>query len=297
MPTSLDEKTWKILVDRIKDAKCTPFLGAGACYGLLPLGGDVARKWAAEYHYPFPDSSDLVKVSQFLALDQQDRIRPKELMLRLLAKEAKNADFRDPLQAHRAIADLELPIYLTTNYDNYMVQALKHIKKDPRRELCRWNEAVKRHPSVFDVKPPFKATPANPVVYHMHGHDEEAQSLVLIEDDYMDFLVNLSTNQKIIPPVIKSALSGTSLLFLGYKIVDWNFRVVLRSISRFREGSLKQINVAVMLPPTAGEVSGLGPDKAQSYLDSYYENIGIQVYWGTVTEFVAELRQWMGASR
>ena len=33
----LKEETWEILLERIRDKKCTPFLGAGACAGALPL--------------------------------------------------------------------------------------------------------------------------------------------------------------------------------------------------------------------------------------------------------------------
>ena len=38
----------------------------------------------------------------------------------------------------------------------------------------------------------FVPTPANPLVYHLHGHLEMPQSLVLTEDDYLEFLVRIS---------------------------------------------------------------------------------------------------------
>jgi len=298
MPNSLQDKYWELLIDRIyrKDPPtCTPFLGAGACYGLLPLAGDVARKWAATYNYPFPDSSDLVKLAQYVAINY-DRMAPKEEILNVLKQEAKAPDFKDPLQPHRALADMPLPIYLTTNYDNLMVDALKYRHRDAKRELCRWNRLVQNQPSLLDEKTGFKPTAANPVVFHFHGHNEVPESLVLTEDDYMDFLVNLSTRPGLIPPVIEDALSKTMLLFIGYKIVDWSFRVLMRSISRFTEGSLVRTHVAVMLPPRGGDVLqpeavDSSPQKAQEYLDKYYENLNIRVYWGTVREFVAELNK------
>ena len=37
MPNTLSEEDWEILLRRIDKGKCTPFLGAGACYGVLPL--------------------------------------------------------------------------------------------------------------------------------------------------------------------------------------------------------------------------------------------------------------------
>ena len=42
----LNDDDWDMLLQRIKSGSCTPFLGAGACAGTLPLGADVARKWA-----------------------------------------------------------------------------------------------------------------------------------------------------------------------------------------------------------------------------------------------------------
>ena len=294
MPNSLDENTWDILLDRIfRHQKCTPFLGAGACCGLLPLAKDVARKWAIAYKYPFPDSSDLAKLAQYVALNY-DQMVPKEEMLKILAQEAVPPDFNNSLQPHRALAELPLPIYITTNYDNLMVKALIHRHRDAKRELCRWNKLLENHASIFD-KPRFRPTVANPVVFHLHGHDEVPESLVLTEDDYMDFLVNLSSRPALIPPVIKAALEESTLLFIGYKIVDWSFRVLMRGLSRFMEPSIRRISVAVMLPPSPEEVmpSGVAESsrqKAQEYLDKYYDNLGIRVYWGTVTDFVTELK-------
>ncbi|MCF6155219.1 MAG: hypothetical protein E3K36_08190 [Candidatus Brocadia sp.] len=66
MPNTLEDKDWNNLLDRIKAGKCTPFLGAGASYGLLPLGKDIAQKWSKEHDYPLEDCSNLARVAQFL---------------------------------------------------------------------------------------------------------------------------------------------------------------------------------------------------------------------------------------
>jgi hypothetical protein len=118
MPETLPEKTWEILLDRINDQRCTPFLGAGACYGSLPLGSEIARKWASDYSYPFSNSDNLIEVAQYLAV-RYDPIFPKELILRQLA-EPKYPDFSALDEPHGLLADLPLPIYMTTNYDDFM---------------------------------------------------------------------------------------------------------------------------------------------------------------------------------
>lgn len=284
MSESFTDRDWDILVRRIRDKKCTPFLGAGACYGVLPLGADIAREWSKQYEFPLEDSSNLVAVAQYLAL-KNDRMFPKEELVRMFA-EFESPDYKSASEPHSVLASLSLPLYVTTNYDNFMTQALKKKDKDARQELCRWNKYIKDTPSIFDTD--FSPTPANPVVFHLHGYNPLAESLVITEDDYMDFLVNISVDDQLIPPVIRRAFTGSSLLFVGYRIADWNFRVLLRSLSRYMESGLQRTHFAVITPPqAAGDMRA----KAQEYLSEYYENIDVRVFWGTATEFLDQLRR------
>src|SRR5690242_3382753 len=79
MPGMLEENDWTLLLDRIKSGRCTPFLGAGACHGHLPLGTDLAAAWAQKYKCPIPGEPDLLRVSQYLATSM-DPMFPKELV-------------------------------------------------------------------------------------------------------------------------------------------------------------------------------------------------------------------------
>jgi hypothetical protein len=284
MPGLLKDEEWEIVIQRIKNKKCTPFLGAGAGHGSAPLGSEIAQGWAQKYHYPLDDTSDLIRVAQFIALTM-DPMFPKEEIVRMF-KKISRPDFTGPSEPHRVLARMPLPIYITTNYDDFMFQALSKQNKDVRQELCRWNKNVKDYPSDFDKG--FIPTVANPVVFHLHGYHPVADSLVLTEDDYMDFLVNISQDEGLIPPPIRQALVGTSLLFIGYRIADWNFRVLLRSLARFMESGLRRTHFAVMLPPAETETT---PRQAQDYLAKYYENIDVRVYWGTVKEFLSDLQE------
>ncbi|MBE9534236.1 MAG: SIR2 family protein [Proteobacteria bacterium] len=287
MPKTLEEKDWDTLLRRIKDGKCTPFLGAGACFGVLPLGSEIARKWAKEYDYPLCDINDLARVAQFLVVDRDDHMFPKEEIVRLF-KDVAPPDFNEPGEPHGILADLPLPVYITTNYDDFMVRALKSRNKDPKQELCRWNKYIKSQPSIFASEPGFTPSPANPVVFHFHGYKEVPESLVLTEDDYLDFLVNISRDQALLPPRIQKALTGASLLFIGYRLADWNFRVLFRGLINSMEGSLRRLSVAVQLPPDASEPERL---KAQSYLTEYFKNTDVRVYWGTARDFSTELKE------
>lgn len=281
----LDEKTWKVLLERISQGNCTPFIGAGTCYGVLPLGGEISRDWANEHGYPLDDGNDLVRVAQFLALKYEDPVFPKEEILK--AFKGKTPDFSDPHEPHRVLANLPLPVYLTTNYDDFMTQALTRRQKDVKREFCAWNGYVKNFPSIFKTRPDYVPTVANPLVFHLHGHSGVPESLVLTEDDYLDFLVNFSNDENIIPFPIQRALSATSILFIGYRIADWNLRTILRAISRLEQSGRRR-GVATMLLP----VNASDPEKqarAEEYLTKYYGKIDVTVYWGTAREFLKEL--------
>lgn len=295
MAGSLDDKDWGIILRRIRDGKCTPFLGAGASYGVLPLGSEIAQEWAEAYGYPLDDTHNLIRVAQFLAIEEGDGLFPKELLLQKFQGVAA-PDFARLDEPHSTLASLPLPVYLTTNYDSFMTQALRFHHRDPFREICRWSQAVQDRfgdrPSVFDSEPPFEPTVANPIVFHLHGIDEYAESLVLTEDDYFDFMIQMSRDEGrrggILPPRIARSIGGNSLLFLGYAINDWNFRVLFRSLVSYVQLALGLAHVSVQVAPghDAAKVK-----KIEDYLTRYYGKLNIRVYWGTCQEFSTELLQ------
>ncbi|MBN1479974.1 SIR2 family protein [candidate division KSB1 bacterium] len=293
MPSHLDDRDWNMLLTRIKSGKCTPFLGAGACAGTLPLGSDIAKQWALEHDYPLKNDIDLVRVAQYIAVEV-DPMFPKENLIELFEKKIAQdgpPNFSDDYEPHGVLADLPLPVYMTTNYDDFMVHALTSKNWKPRRELCKWNTFIADYPSVWENESSYEPTPENPVVFHLHGHNEVPESIVLTEDDYLDFLVNISKDQKLLPPRIQRAITGTSLLFIGYSLSDWSFRVLFRGLIASTERSLRRLSISVQLPPITTNVSEDENARIQQYLDEYFKNIDIKVYWGTTSEFTRELRR------
>jgi hypothetical protein len=164
----LDEKGWQILLGRIRDGRCTPFLGAGVNYGILPLGAEIAETWSKNDNYPLEDGWDLARVAQYLAVTYHDPMHPKDKILGEFNK-VKPPDFTASCSVLGTLADLPLPVYITTNYDNFICKALLSKHKDPKRELCRWNSQLRRLPSIFDTAGGYEPTAASPVVFHLHG--------------------------------------------------------------------------------------------------------------------------------
>jgi SIR2-like domain len=291
MASNLEEKDWGIILSRIRSGNCTPFIGAGASHGVLPLGSEIAQEWAEAYGYPLEDSHNLVRVAQFLAIELGDGLRPKEIILDKF-RSSGAPDFTVPNEPHSLLASLPLPVYITTNYDNFLVQALRHHNRDPRREFCRWRQSQWHRPSIFESEPAFQPTVPNPIVFHLHGNDERPDSLVLMEDDYFDFMIQMSRDHGrehgIIPPRIAEAIAGSSLLFIGYAINDWDFRVIFRSLSDYVSHSTGQAHISVQVAPGANP---LQIKKAEKYLTRYYGNLNIRMYWGTCRDFSSELRR------
>lgn len=298
---------WDTLIRRIKGKACTPFIGAGAAAGFLPLARTLSEELALEYGYPLGDRSDLARVTEFVAVTKKDGMFPKERIAEKLQKVTR-PDFSDTSEIHRVLADLDLPIYLTTNYDDFMFHALRTAQKNPQREVCRWNRLLEQEPSVFDAG--FDPSPANPVVFHLHGHADLHQSMVVTEDDYLDFLVNISKDlavsptgprQKTLLPVrIRSAITNSTLLFVGYRLADLNFRVILRGLLGSLEQSTRRISIAVQLKPEAGNADKLEEvqRKVQDYLERYFDwTLNLQVFWGPAQEFAGELRKHLGATK
>src|SRR5262245_3888096 len=113
---ALTDDDWDILLNRIHNGKCTPFIGAGACYGSLPLAHDIANSWIREENHPLKGETDLARIAQYVAIQRQDAMFPKDDLLRTWFTRIAYPDFFAPDEPHGVLADLPLPIYMTTNY-------------------------------------------------------------------------------------------------------------------------------------------------------------------------------------
>ncbi|GIK57522.1 MAG: hypothetical protein BroJett015_31850 [Chloroflexota bacterium] len=289
MDTGLNERDWNLLLKRIADGKCTPFIGPAINHAYLPTRRALATSWANEFGYPL-ENGDLARVAQYLAVENHRYFPHDEMQKQIEA--AQKPDFNTPNQPHAILADLPLPIFITTNYDNLMLDALAQHQKEPRRELCRWNPYLLRsHPSLLESG--YQPTPANPLVYYLHGHSESPESLVLTEDDYLDFLVNISSNEYNLPPRIQQSLTDSSLLFIGYRPGDWDFRVLFRGLVAAAQGGLRRISVTVQVPPLPDDAAEPTKEKVQEYYGKYIDltDRQMRVYWGTAEQFIAELGQ------
>jgi hypothetical protein len=172
-----------------------------------------------------------------------------------------------------------------------MFAALKSHRKDPQRDLCRWNAFVAGERSVLQEG--FQPTVASPVVFHLHGHVDVPESVVLTEDDYLDFLVSTSKESidpKPIPSRIEQAFTRASLLFLGYRLPDLEFRVLLRSLIPQLKVNMARNHISIL--QVSETVSEKEINEVQKYLTRYCGAgpFHFKVYWGEASQFLAELK-------
>jgi hypothetical protein len=292
--TGMGDGDWEVLLTRIRSKTCTPFLGAGASAHILPTGTELANRWANEPGYPLPKRGDLAQVAQYLAITR-DPLFPKE-RASTLCKNIDPAEALQPGDPYDIISGLNLPMYITTNYDDLMLHALRNKRKDPKALLCPW------HNSVYELAGEtytYEPSPSEPAVYYLHGSAEEPGSIVITEDDYLDFIVWVTRQWKEqasvshIAPAVKRALAKNSLLFIGYSQNDWSFRVLMRSI-RQTGVNLGARHVAVQLSPLSDDATEVDQEKVSDYLTKYFTGIQsnnpVTLYWGTADAFLKDLQ-------
>jgi hypothetical protein len=209
-------------------------------------------------------------------------------------------------EIHHQLAGLGLPLYLTTNFDCFMWAALRSLRpaeeqEKVRREVVPWRRGASPDPDSahYDLDPPWRE--GEQVVLHLFGTDEDLLSMVLTEDDYLDYLTSISRDyQAIFPSSVADHLASSSLLFLGYELHDLALKVILRGLlANLEFGGFVMKHVAVQLEPSATDATR--QREVLDYLRNYFHkssNIEIDVYWGSAHQFVADLHEryqaWQG---
>ena len=290
---ALTDDQWKVLLRRIHKQKCTPFLGPETCFDFsIPAASVVADEWADKHEYPFEDRSNLPRVAQFVAYKVFGEVDAVKEELAEKFRGLKLPDFSHPDEPYRILASLPFSVYINTHYYAFMSMALMSQNKEPQRLVCRWNDPEcsddARQAASCDPKP------ACPLVFHMFGHVTDPPSLVLTEDDYLDFLVRTSLKSELIPQAVQNAMQNNSLLFFGYETNGLDFRVILRSLHRIWGGQFagKTSYTIQFVHVSDDKVTADQIKRLKEYFNRYCTtSMSIGVYWGSTSEFMIELRQ------
>ena len=318
---------WEALKNAIHEKRCTPVLGPGLMEPWLGRQSELARRWAEKYRYPLaPDDRDeLPRIAQYIsrrdgaiALQSEfNRALREEILKRyqsIIPEDLAQAEFwthsqvltvlnaiavqcwEDPATLiHRQLAELRLPIYITTSPDDLLAQALEKRGVKPQVRLCPWwgptDEEELETKCLYDGEP----TEKQPLIYHLYGHLDTPASLVISEDNYFDFLIGFTRQKNHVPPIVRDVLMRTSLLFLGFRTDDWGYRVLFRTLiaqkgaAQFREN--RHVNTQV--EPEEGRL--IDTQRARRYLEEIFTKDNIAIYWGRSEDFMRDLAQQLRA--
>ncbi|WP_011298173.1 CHAT domain-containing protein [Cupriavidus necator] len=317
---------WRAVIENIRHGETTPILGPAMSETVFGSRLQLAQMWAEAYHFPMAphERDELPQVAQYLAVSQQG-VFPRRLFYKfayqhivqlyrdLLPPELlalKNEDIiaqlsdvvsavgraqrdREPQSPYRTMARLKLPVYLSTDPSDLLPDALRENGADPSVRLCRWNrQAEACDDALAEGRKRAAPTAQAPMVLKLFGDLREPGSLVLTEDQYFDYLTSVSVNRNAIPLAVRARLNDSALLFVGFDVQSWEFRILFRSILNLEGADLRQEyqHLSAQLDPN----SIVDPVSARRYLERYFQDKArLKLYWGDVGMFTAELQQRM----
>lgn len=306
-----DAVKWKALVNDIANKRFTPIVGWGLGETIYGSTQELAQRLAKDNHFPLApyQLGDLPLVAQYLLVNQSSSAYPldaiKEQMRReiyvrhrdVLGQEFESASlskllkevgylrFQDQEDSYHILAELPAKVFIVASPDTLLTQALEEAGKKPDTCFAFWKRGLEP-PASYEKEP----TIQNPLVYHIFGHFKAPDSLVLTEDDYFDYLIGASVNRALIPKVVRHALTNSSLLFLGFQITDWSFRVLYRLIMSQEGGARRErfAHAAVQIDPEGNVL--IDVSEARKYLKDYYGDQNISIFWGGSDEFLRQLK-------
>lgn len=289
----------------------------------LTIDEQLTKEWATEINYPMADDHNLARVAQYYQVEQKESLLAKTKYLKFLTnylldinmeeegyqdvvqelrtQEAcfsdivRELDFprfpsgmEDPL---RVLAKLPLKIYVTTSYYNFIERALEAEGKKPRTQVCFWSGGKMSARTEHAPDPLYEPTDTEPAVYHLFGLEDYPQTLVLSEDDYMNFLISVvednNTQNPVVPLRLREGLAESRLLLLGYHTKDWDFRVLFRFILKYRSADSAPRGMLIQLKPGAKQMGD--KEKSIKYLGQYFDKKQFDVDWTNPERFIQKL--------
>ncbi|WP_222273060.1 CHAT domain-containing protein [Modestobacter marinus] len=307
---------WNAVISAVEGRTFTPILGPGLAAQIIPSRREIARRWVDRWMMPIAPGNreDLPTVAQYLRTRTAEQVpandyrnylmtdyrqryadRVPEALLqgsqpeKVIAELGAQTRRTDLDDAYVRVAELPAPIYVTTSWTSLLEDALVDAGRPPVVGSFDWNDApISGLPEEQDDRP----TEERPLVYHLFGRIEEPESLVLTEDDHFTWLMAWIDRRQSLPASVRHALTRKSLMFLGYRLDDLDFRVLFQSLQSFGgSGQLRRWqHIGVQLSPASPMIE---PEAAQEYLESYFGERKVGIYWGETRRFLQELCQRM----
>jgi hypothetical protein len=223
-----------LLADAVGAQECILFLGAGV-HAPPPAG--------STFVYPFerrpPTSTafsrtlaDECGLAELLPREDPGNLQRVALAYESAFSRAQLVDVvrdavqvgREPSPMLRALAELDFPVVITTNYDQLFEKALRDAGKEPRVAIY-----TPRLEETVDYRKP---TAQSPIVFKIHGDISRPETIVITDEDYIDFVLRMSNKEPYdpLPRRLKVYLTDWTTLFVGYSLLDYNLRLLFKTL-------------------------------------------------------------------
>jgi hypothetical protein len=221
----------------VKQGRCILFLGAGIHY-YPPKKSPYS--YPEEHRPPLGSAlaEDLADKSEFakrFAKESKENLQRVSLHYELhkgrkaLVDKVKTAVHvgKKPSPVLRALAELDFPLVATTNYDKLFEAALYAAGKSPVVSSYGKDRNVKTVD--YDEDPP---NPEHPFLFKIHGDIDDRKSIVITDEDYIDFILRMSDNGMYnpIPETFSYYFKKWPTLFIGYSLMDYNLRLLFKTL-------------------------------------------------------------------
>jgi SIR2-like protein len=222
------------IADVLRNGQCILFLGAAVhapppesgpyVYPEAlrpPLGASLSRTLAeaCELGKQFPDEdpTNLQRVALFFEIE-----RSRHQLVEAIRTAVQVG--KGPSPVVRALAEFDFPRIITTNYDQLFEDALRAAGKHPRVSVYT--------PKLEPTSDPSNPTADSPIVYKIHGDIEQPETVVVTDEDYIQFLLRMSNKEPYdpIPLKLKADLTERTTLFVGYSLLDYNLRLLFKAL-------------------------------------------------------------------
>lgn len=224
------------IVEAINRKQCILFLGAGVHAPppegsphqypeavRPPLGSALSRKLAeaSGYSQVFPgkDPSNLQRVAW-----HYEHSRGRNDLVTAVRREVDEG--KKPSLLMELLAGLDFPMVVTTNYDRLFERALFAAGKDPQVSIYSPDETQLTQ-DLFTAP-----NPKQPFVLKIHGDIGRPDSMVITDEDYIHFVMRMGDKDAFnpIPEALKYHLRRWPVLFVGYSLLDYNLRLLFRTL-------------------------------------------------------------------
>jgi hypothetical protein len=234
----------------IRNRECVLFLGAGVHYpppdkskhvylpaDHPPLGSAFSNQLADECMAELNarPQADGDKKRAFLSKNRDNLQRTSWYYevhhgrAALVAKIKEAVDVgKKPSPVLRALAEMDFPIVITTNYDQLFETALYQASKKPQVQIY---DPIGKEPTRNFLNLPKRN---ERWLFKMHGCVSNTSSIVITDEDYIQFVMRMGDSADFhpVPEKIRVQFKEWRTLFLGYSLLDYNLRLLFRTLRR-----------------------------------------------------------------